>query len=604
MLFPKGQDPKRLLEEQMAFEEAERKRAEARARVIFDSLVDFSPVAIEIFSTDGNLLKSNKAAERLLGKVPPPGISLLEEKGLKRTGLLEPQIKRLMAGARVETPPTWYDPADIGLAPAPGRKVCFRATALPLIDAEGAVRMIAVVYEDLTELKKAEAALNEFKNWSPLPPATKDTVTGNAVAQKSGVNADARDIEFARRKLEQALRESEERYRTLIDAAPDVCIIRLSDEGRIISISAAIENILGISREAILTDNSLLFASVHPEDLPRLKEAETVARQSGEYPPWFRFRITKKPQGEVIWVELRGRVCNFASRRTLELILFDITPWKKLEERLRKKELDISSLTGSPVDGVFTINKEWVITSWSAGAEKQTRITASEARDRRLWDIYPEMEKTGMAELFRGTLLDRQPRHGEIFYSDGRDKFTGWFLISTYPWEDGALAMIQNISNRKKIETAWRDLDTRFNAILNNQLALVAFKDQQLRYVMANDLARRVLNNGAEIVGKTDAELFPATVTALLGSYDRQVLQKGEPARLELALGDPRQENTTWLALWKEPWRNQAGEILGIVDIGFDITQRVRAQQELIRRREYLEKLLQDAQRELQRWQK
>ncbi len=599
MLFPKGQDPKRLLEEQAAFEEAERQKAEARARAIFDSLIDFIPVAIEIFGTDGNLLKSNKAAERLLGKIPPPGVSLFEERGLKRTGLLEPQIKRLLAGARVETPPTWYDPADIGLATAPGKKVCFRATALPLLDAEGTVKMIAVVYEDLTELKKAEEALNELKTRTIVLPEETSGVNTGGVA-----TTDARDIEFARRKLEQALRESEERYRALVDSSPDVCIIRLSDEGRILNISSSIANILGISREAVLTDNSLLFANVHPEDLSRLKETEAIARQHGEYPPGFRFRVIKKPAGEIVWVELRGKVCNFASRRTLELIIFDITPWKNLEERLRKKETDISSLLNSPADGVLAIDKEWVITFWSGGAETQTRIAATEAKGHRLWDVYPEMEKSGMAELFRGTLLDRQPRHGEVFYSDGREKYAGWFAISTYPFDSGVLALIQNITGRKKIEAAWRDIDTRLNTILNNQLVLVAFKDRELRYVMANAVARKIFNQDRELAGKTDAELFPATVTALLGSYDRQILERGDPARLELALGDPKQENTTWLALWKQPWRNQAGEILGIMDIGFDITHRVRAQQELTRRREYLEKMVQDAEKELQRWSK
>ena len=120
-MLARGRDPKREAEEQTAFEEAERVRAERRAGAAFDSFADSSPVSIELFAPDGKPLRSNKAAERLLGKVPPPGIPLLDERGLRRAGLLEPQLRRVLAGTRVETPPTWYDPTEIGLPGIPGR---------------------------------------------------------------------------------------------------------------------------------------------------------------------------------------------------------------------------------------------------------------------------------------------------------------------------------------------------------------------------------------------------------------------------------------------------------------------------------------------------
>ncbi|MCL6466119.1 MAG: PAS domain S-box protein [candidate division WOR-3 bacterium] len=586
MLFPKGPDPKRLLEEQAAFEEAERKKAEARARVLFDSFVDFCPVGVEIFDTAGNLVKSNKAAERLLGKLPPPGINLFEEKGLKRTGLLEPQIKRLLAGARVETPPFWYDAAELGLASTPGKKVCIRTTAFPLLNAEGVVQQIAIIYEDLTELKKVQEQIAENqqieKNWAAAP-------------------ADIRDVEFARRKIEQALRESEERYRGLVDSAQDVCIIRFSEEGRIIAISPSVENIFGVSREAVMTDNSALFAHIHPEDISRVKQIESEAKKTGSYPPDYQFRVVKNTN-ETTWVKMTGRAITFASRRTFEALAIDITREKQLEELLNKKNADIGSLLTSPSDGFFAINQEWTVTAWSKGAEKETRVTAAEALGKRLWELYPEMEKTGMAVPLRRTLLERTPQYQEFFYTDGRDRFAGWFSLTTYPLDNGALALMKNLSSRKKIEQAWQDSESRLKAIIENPLVLIAFKDREHRYVTANETAQRLLGAGTDIVGKTDAELFPATVTALIGSYDRQVLETGKGAQLEFALGDPKQETTVWLAIAKQPWRNANNEVIGILDIGFDITRRVHAQQELTRRREFFEKLLSGIKQEFDRW--
>ncbi len=600
MIFPKNIDPKKLLEEQEAFQESERRRAEARAQAIFDSLLDFSPIAIEIFNPAGNLLKSNKAAERLLGKIPPPGISLNEERGLKRTGLLEPQIKRLLAGARIETPPFWYDPQEIGLPPTQKGKIYLRVTAFPLFDSEGAVKMIAAMYEDLTELKKAEDSLRELKNSPVFTLITNEDIE---------IPVDARDVEFARRKVEQAWRESEERYRALIEVVQDACIIRIAENGQILAISPTVQHLFGVSREAVMTDSSTLFANVHPDDLQQLKAAEQELKKTGQYPHRYRFRVIKKPGDEIVYLEMMGRVCSFASRRTTEILVVNVSRERQLEESLNQREKDIACLLSSPNDGIFLINREWVITAWSKGAEKETRITTAEATGKKLWEVYPEAEKSGMAIPIRKTLLDHQPQHHEFFYQDGRERYAGWFSLSTYPVTSGVLALIRNITSRKKIELAWQESESRLRTILENDKVLIAFKDRSLRYIGANLIAKKVYANGEELINKSDAELFPSTVTALLGSQDRQVMESGNPVNLDICLGDPRSEKSIWLSLSKLPWRNTSGEIIGVIDIGFEITRQVRSLQELQRRREELEKIINEhtgllnrAQEELKRW--
>lgn len=603
MLLPKGSDPRRLLAEQMAFEEAERKKAEARAQVIFDSLIDSSPIATELFDPQGNLIKQNKAAERLLGKILPPGISLFEERGLKRTGLLEPQLKRLLAGARIETPPYWFDPTAIGLLPTAHGKVCLRVTAYPLFDAEGQVKMLTFIYEDLTELKRTEQTLQELKR-SPIVSGFDEQV--------STLPPDARDVEFARRRIEKEWRESEERYRALVESVADVCIIRLADDGRILNISPSVEDLFGVSLDAVLTDNSILFANVHPDDIARVRAVAAEAKQTGEYPPHHRFRVVKKPGGETVWLEMKGKTCNFASRRTFEILVLNITPEKHLEELLARKEKDITTILESQFDGIIAINQEWVITSWSKGAEKETRISAAEAKGKRLWEVYPEMEKSGMALPIRKTLLERQPQTAEFFYQDGRERIAGWFSITTNPLDSGAMIVMRNITGRKRMEQAWQDVESRFRALLENEQVLVAIKDATLRYISANHTAEKILNpRGETIIGKTDAELFPATVNALLRSTDQEVLTKGKPVTLQLCLGDPKLETSTWISLTKQPWRNAAGQTIGIVNIGFDTTRSVQAQEELARRRKAFEALLtkqaemlRQAQEELSRWQK
>jgi PAS domain S-box-containing protein len=602
-MLARSRDPRREVEEQTAFEEAERVRAERRAGAAFDSFADSSPVSIELFSPDGTPLRSNKAAERLLGKVPPPGIPLFDERGLKRAGLLEPQLRRVLAGTRVETPPTWYDPTEIGLPGIPGRKVCFRATVFPILDNDGNVMRIAVMHEDLTELKKLEQELKENAGRFAAAPASYDTEPSPGV--------DARDIEFQRRKLETALRESEERYRSLVESAHGYAIARFSEDGHILAISPAVEEFWGIKRDTIVVDNLAFFSRIHPEDIELVKSTEASARKTGSYPDVYQFRVTNMTTNAVRWLAVHGSVSTYGGKRVFDLLLVDISESRKIEDELHERERNLAAMVTSTGDGVFTMDKDWIVRDWSLGAEKETRVTAPEAVGKRLWEVYPDLEKSGFGPVYRKALLERAPQYHEGFYQDGREKYAGWFAVSVYPHEAGILAIVRNVTQRKRAELAWREADAKLKALLEAPGVVVAIKDHNLRYTLANPGAMKMMgaNAGDSVIGKIDLEIYNSKVSALITSHDRQVMERGQPAELEIALPDGTSASAAWYHMNKQPLFGPTGTVVGILDVAYEITSRVRAQQELLRRRETVEKLLTEqaqtlrrAQEELGRW--
>jgi len=358
-------------------------------------------------------------------------------------------------------------------------------------------------------------------------------------------------------------------------------------------------------------DNLAFFSRIHPEDIEMVKSTEASARKAGSYPDGYQFRVINMTTSTVYWLSARGSVSTYAGKRVFDLLLLDISESRRIEDELHERERNLAAMVTSTGDGVFTIDKEWVIKSWSPGAEKETRVAASEAVGKRLWEVYPDLEKSGFGPVYRQALLERAPQYYEGFYQDGREKYAGWFAVSVYPSGTGILAMVRNVSQRRRAELAWREAEAKLKALLETPGVVVTIKDHNLRYTLANPGAMKMMgpNAGDSVVGKMDLEIYNSKVSALIASHDKQVMERGQPAELEIALPDGTSANAAWYHISKQPLFGPTGTVVGILDVAHEITSRVRAQQELLRRREYLEKLLGEqaqslhkAQEELTRW--
>lgn len=78
-----------------------------------------------------------------------------------------------------------------------------------------------------------------------------------------------RDI-TARKEMEAALKESEERFRIMADAAPNM-VWSISPEAAITYVNSYFLSFLGVSYDTFLRDNWLPY--VHPEDIEKAKQA-------------------------------------------------------------------------------------------------------------------------------------------------------------------------------------------------------------------------------------------------------------------------------------------------------------------------------------------
>lgn len=134
---------------------------------------------------------------------------------------------------------------------------------------------------------------------------------------------------------EEALREVERRYRSLVEAIPAIAYITERDgQGAWTYVSPQVERILGYP--PLEWTNRLWLQLMDPEDRPRVKEQEERSWETGE-PFRSEYRLVTRDRG-VVWVRDEGVVVPDARGRPafLQGVMYDITERKEAEEALQE----------------------------------------------------------------------------------------------------------------------------------------------------------------------------------------------------------------------------------------------------------------------------
>ncbi len=126
----------------------------------FRSLVEQSPLSIQVLSPEGFTRQVNPAWEQLWGNrlEQLASYNMLKDQQLIDKGIM-PYIEKAFAGTSTEIPPVMYNPGDNPAAPGPQRSHWIHSYIYPIKDEEGAIRDVILMHEDVTAEKRVEDAV-------------------------------------------------------------------------------------------------------------------------------------------------------------------------------------------------------------------------------------------------------------------------------------------------------------------------------------------------------------------------------------------------------------------------------------------------------------
>ncbi|GIK40069.1 MAG: hypothetical protein BroJett011_39020 [Chloroflexota bacterium] len=188
------------------------------------------------------------------------------------------------------------------------------------------------------------------------PDGSISTVAARAELQRNGQDRPQRVVGTvlditARKQAEEALRESEERYRQLFELESDTILLIDNETGRILEANSAASELYGYSREELLTKKNTDL-SAEPEDTQRVTQTTAPTPDQVVTVP---LRLHRKKDGTVFPVEITGRFFIRQGRPVHIAAIRDITERKQAELKLQERNRFIDAILENAPIG-FAVN--------------------------------------------------------------------------------------------------------------------------------------------------------------------------------------------------------------------------------------------------------
>lgn len=379
------------------------------------------------------------------------------------------------------------------------------------------------------------------------------------------------------------LYESEEKFRTISASAQDA-IIMMDDNGRITYWNAAAETIFGYPAAEALGQN--LHPLLTPERFHECAQTgiERFKRTGTGLAVGKTVELAAlRKNGEEFPVELSLSAVRLGGHWHAISILRDITGRKRMEDKLRGSEKQYRSLVDNIPDVVWTSDQAGNTLFISPSIEPTYGYTPQEIyADPSLWFSHIHPDDLGRVEAAFTGLFTNQQMFDIEYRIQKKDGDWLWLhdrALSTYEkngkwYADG---IFTDISKAKRAEAQIRKQQELTTRIIEAIPYVVFWKDRHSRYLGCNAASARLagFQSAADIIGKTDFDMPWGQEEAIAyRARDQEVMASGVA---QLDREETRQRADGGIAhilSSKIPLRDGDGDVMGVLGIYADITER------------------------------
>jgi PAS domain S-box-containing protein len=339
----------------------------------------------------------------------------------------------------------------------------------------------------------------------------------------------------ARKESEQALRESEEKYRHVVEESLQG--LTILQDGRPVYANPAMLEIGGYASldEYLALSSDETMATVHPEDRGRIAQVMADRLAGMPIPPENEFRILRK-DGEIRWVMTRGARITYSGAPAVQITYFDITERKQAERSLSESEERLRQVTETLTSVFYVhdrVSNQFVYVS--PAYEKIWKRSCQSLYDNPYTyreSVHPDDQPLLLESI-------RQEREGSkyvdteyrIIQPDGTVR---WIHSQNFPIFDAqgkvyrVAGIAEDITGRRTAEDALRESEDRYRKLVEiSPNAIILHQDGKILYVNAELVRILGARDAGELTGREVLEIIhPGYLQAIRENIRRDL--KGE----------------------------------------------------------------------------
>ena len=403
-----------------------------------------------------------------------------------------------------------------------------------------------------------------------------------------------RDI-TERKRAEHALRESEERFRTLVEQAGDAFFLH-DLEGRFVDVNQRACDSLGYSREELL--------NLSVTDVDQGSDPEKIAERMAPGVPVTMEGVHWRKDGTTFPVEVRVGMFESGGRQFILALARDVTERKRAEHALQESEARVKTLFESAPDTYYLNDLNGIFLDGNRASE----VLTGYPREELIGENFLSINLLPLDDIRRtAKLLERSVR-GEATGPDElilnrKDGSHVPIEIRTYPVrikdQTVVLGIARDISKRKRNEEALRKSEARYRDLVENVEELICTHDLAGNLLTVNEsLVRQMGYERAEyLVGRNLSEALAPDVRHRFGSYLHTITEEG---RAEGLMKVQTRSGEVKFFEYCNTLRREGNETPIVRGVSRDVTRRLQAEEEIRKLNEGLEQRVVERTRELQ----
>lgn len=389
------------------------------------------------------------------------------------------------------------------------------------------------------------------------------------------------EVRRKRQRAEEALRESEKKYRELTDFLPQI-VLETDERGNLKFLNYQAFQSTGYTPDDFNKGLSAMQLVI-PEDRGKVKKNIQLVL-SGKKRGGVEYTALRKDGSTFPIIVYTTPITHEGKAVGLRGIIVDITARKQAEEALKSSEERLRILFENAPDGIYLTDLKGTFVDGNRVAEVLVGYKKSELIGKSFFKL--NLLPTGQIPKAAANLAQSalgQPTGPDEFILRRRDGSQISVEISTFPLKIKdktlVLGIARDITERKraeeKIKLAAEEWRTTFDSITD----LVSIHDKDFRLVRVNKaFAETIKMEPKELIGKTCYEVVHGTNEPASNCPHTRTLEDGKPHAMELF--EPHLG--VYLEMSVSPIFNEEGEVVGTVHITKDITERKKMEEQLI----------------------